>query len=578
MTAHSRVTAWSADPPQSPNHASISERLLAAVGEIVERLIAPSSVEDNLLEVLAIIGRAAEVSRVRVFRMVRDASDSRRTEPGPEWCAPGIAPANRRTDLRFDELNGDFSRWGDALMNGRVIIGRTRDFPLPERTVMERQQVVSVAIVPVYTQRGLWGFIGFDDCVCEREWPVDLINTLGIFARMVGAAFDRADYSRRQSAIEASYDGLLDNLNEGVFKTDHRGCFIYLNEAWRTLTGYTPHVVLGKFCGHIVGSDERRALRAALLALLHGDIGRHRCETKIRRSDGSTRWVQISVRRVENAADRGGLAGTIVDISANKQAEEHLLAAKQTAEAANRAKSEFLSTMSHELRTPLNAVIGLSESLMEAREADPARSRRYLELIHDAGRQLHDQINAILDLARVEAGRLKVNLTTVDIGALCVAAVDLARGKAKGKDLRLEAHLPSTPITLEADERLIGQSLQNLIFNAVKFTPPGGRVSVTASMAVPGQVAIAITDTGIGIASEKLPLLFKPFSQIDSSLARRFGGSGLGLVLADRFVRLHGGTIAVASELEAGSTFTISLPLKVPIAKEAETPTLSISS
>jgi signal transduction histidine kinase len=279
-------------------------------------------------------------------------------------------------------------------------------------------------------------------------------------------------------------------------------------------------------------------------------------------TDGDTRWVQVSARELEIPGSRAcGLVGTIVDISAIKKAEGELRTAKAEAEAANRGKSEFLSTMSHELRTPLNAVIGLSESLLETEpEKDAARTRRFLELIHGAGQQLFRQVSDILDLARIEAGRLKLNLGPVEIGSLCATICESNRRSADEKSLRLVLERPADPLLIQADERLIGQALHNLVVNAVKFTPSGGCVTINARGEPNGAVCVSVADTGIGIPPDKLHLLFKPFTQVDSSLSRRFGGTGLGLVLVDKYIRLHGGSIAVKSEPVFGSTFTVSLP------------------
>uniref|UniRef100_UPI002DD6594A hybrid sensor histidine kinase/response regulator n=1 Tax=Sphingomonas sp. TaxID=28214 RepID=UPI002DD6594A len=308
-----------------------------------------------------------------------------------------------------------------------------------------------------------------------------------------------------------------------------------------------------------------------------GQIDSFRGEVRFNTADGGSRWMLVSARSIRDASGvlRGG-TGTLTDISAAKAVEADLVAARAAAEVANQAKSEFLSAMSHELRTPLNAVIGLSESLLEAGAAvDATRTRRYLGIIHDSGKQLLAQINDILDLARIEAGRIQLNVTSFDLGLLAAAAVESVQRDARAKHLVTEVQRPPAPLIVSADERLLRQVVQNLVSNAVKFTPARGGVTVSVATNAAGTVVIAVRDTGIGIPPDKLDRLFKPFSQVDSSLARAFGGTGLGLVLVQRLVRLHGGTVTVASTPGAGSTFTIELPASIvvpPVTPPADLP------
>ncbi|MCC6232499.1 MAG: hybrid sensor histidine kinase/response regulator [Verrucomicrobiales bacterium] len=238
-----------------------------------------------------------------------------------------------------------------------------------------------------------------------------------------------------------------------------------------------------------------------------------------------------------------------------------LISAHQAAEAANRGKSEFLSTISHELRTPLNGILGLTESLLETKgEFEVERTRRYLGIIHDSGRQLLAQINDILDVARIEAGRIEARLELVNLGDACTAAAQAVSAEARRKSITLEVYPPPAPLVHAADARLLRHALQNLLANAVKFTPDAGRVEVRATPAPDGGALLTVSDTGIGIPAEELHKLFKPFSQVDSSLSRRHGGTGLGLLLVDRMVRLQGGRVHVDSTPDVGSRFTIELP------------------
>ncbi|MBE9028832.1 PAS domain S-box protein [filamentous cyanobacterium LEGE 11480] len=237
---------------------------------------------------------------------------------------------------------------------------------------------------------------------------------------------------------------------------------------------------------------------------------------------------------------------------------------------ATRLKSEFLATMSHELRTPLNAVLGLAEALQDQifGELNPKQIKA-LTTIERSGVHLLSLINDILDVAKIEAGRVKLQRSMVTVESVCRSSLAFIRQQALRKEIRLGLKLPPESIVLNVDERRISQALINLLSNAVKFTPEQGAIAleVTLPEVSPDHnvanskfVEIAVSDTGIGIAPEYMPQLFKPFVQIDSALNRKYEGTGLGLALVKQLVELHGGAVRVSSEMDVGSRFTIELP------------------
>jgi signal transduction histidine kinase len=232
------------------------------------------------------------------------------------------------------------------------------------------------------------------------------------------------------------------------------------------------------------------------------------------------------------------------------------------AEAANRTKSEFLANMSHELRTPLNAVIGFSD-VMLAQAFGPlgaARYREYAEDINRSGQHLLNIINDILDLSKIEAGHLELHEEICDAAAIVEACRHLLKQRAElgGVDLRLDIGAP--PPALRADAVKLKQILVNLMTNAVKFTPAGGQVVVTAARAADGWFEFTVADTGIGIAPADIERVMQPFVQVENSMARRHGGTGLGLPLARRLAELHDGELRLISRLGAGTTVTVRLP------------------
>ncbi len=274
------------------------------------------------------------------------------------------------------------------------------------------------------------------------------------------------------------------------------------------------------------------------------------------------------------AAGLLGLAalGAVVGLGRINERTRRLLNAKEAAEAADRAKSTFLLTMSHELRTPLNAIIGYSEMLQEEAEDLGAAARHFipdLRKVQGAGKQLLVLIDSILEIARIEAGKMELHLETFDISSVMREVVTAIQPLAQEKAITLEVRSAGDVGTVRADRTKVRQSLCHLLSNACKFTERG-RITLTVTREPAGArlpsdwITFRITDTGIGMTREQMAKLFQPFTQADASTTRKYGGAGLGLAITKRFCRMMGGDVTVESALAQGSTFTIRLPTEVP--------------
>jgi PAS domain S-box-containing protein len=376
-----------------------------------------------------------------------------------------------------------------------------------------------------------------------------------------------------------SLNAVLDSSTEyAIIATDARWQVVMFNEGARRIFGYEPQDILGQALARLVVPEEVETAVGPQMERTLRVHGRHEGEGNRVRRDGQ-RFPVRTVTTIRYDRENRPVGYTIIcrDITQRKALEQRLrqytdnleqMVAEKTAELrelnaelvrANQLKSQFLANMSHELRTPLNAIIGFAEAIRDGVAGEPSgEQREFAEDIAQAGRQLLELINNILDLSRFEADAMELNLAPCDVGGLVDEVLRILRGLARRKDIELKADVDPRPLELTADPIKLKQVLYNLLANSIKFTDPGGRVEVQARQDRQF-VRIRVSDTGIGIAPEDLVTVFEEFRQVDPSLRREHEGSGLGLALVRRLVELHGGEIAVESQPGKGTTFTVTL-------------------
>ena len=479
------------------------------------------------------------------------------------------------------------------------------DSPKTESNKPQKNQQ-SLIIIPLLCSKNLVGFLGFDSCTSAvgRETKLsrspqgfqkgressEISTMLKIVGETIANALERqwAEFALLQE--KSSYRSIFDNAVEGIFQTTPDGRYLKANPALAGIYGYeTVCQMLPELANlnrQLYVDPNRRAEFVSELAA-HRQVSKF--ESQIYRRDGSTIWISENARSI---CDENGSVlyyeGTVTDITDRKHAESAMQSALEAAESANRAKSTFLANMSHELRTPLNAIIGYSEMLKEeAEELGSCESVPDLEKIRTAGKHLLSMIDDILDISKIEAGRMDLYLETFEIHALIESAVATARPLVEKNGNTLEVYCPENLNTMHADMTKVRQVLLNLLSNAAKFTK-NGKITIGVERIKNEQLrmknqeesseilisnseflSFRIADTGIGMTQEQLQRVFQPFTQADASTTRKYGGTGLGLAISQRFCQMMAGSIEASSELGAGTTFTVLLPRAI---KQPEIP------
>ncbi len=404
------------------------------------------------------------------------------------------------------------------------------------------------------------------------EMPV-LISTvlMELNGRRCGLTIARDISERKQQELklkqsEQYFRTLIESSSDVVLVLDHSGTIVFTAGAGRADLGYSNEDVIGTTGFHLVHPDNLTEQAALTRWAFENPETVVRSEARILASD--RRWVECEFMGRATADPQGNpiLITTMRNITERKRAEQELAKARDQALAASKAKSEFLSSMSHEIRTPMNAILGMSDLLSET-ELTPEQ-RRCLDTVIGNGTALLELINSILDLAKVESGRLSLENVEFDVVELTEKVADTLAVRAHGKGLELALRFaPKLPNILIGDPLRIRQVLTNLIGNAIKFTEAGQvliEVEANPASRAPGGLKFSVRDSGIGIEPDKLATIFSAFTQADSSTTRRYGGSGLGLAIVDRLVTLMGGHVRAESTPRQGSLFYFTVELEVP--------------
>ena len=416
----------------------------------------------------------------------------------------------------------------------------------------------AVAVVPLLIRGRLVGALSVWHADPAKRFGEGDLRLVNLFAPQAAIAIENARLYGDAQHQKQYFEELVKNNPVAIVALDTEENIVSVNPAFERLFGYAAQEVVGLNLDRLITTEE---MRREAVAYTRQAAGHHAVKVvrKRLRKDGTLVDVEVLAVPVTVAGEQVGVMGLYHDIT-------ELLEARREAEAANSAKSQFLASMSHELRTPLNAIIGYSEMLEE--EATDAGQEAFvpdLQKIRSAGRHLLSLINDILDLSKIEAGKLELFLEEFDVRATIEEVATTVGPLVQKNANRLEVRCAPALGAMHADLTRTRQVLLNLLSNASKFTKQGTITLAAEREAAGGEdwVVFRVADSGIGMTPEQLGRLFEAFSQADASTSRNYGGTGLGLAISRRFCRMMGGDVTVESQSGRGSTFTVRLPARV---------------
>ncbi|ACK69535.1 multi-sensor hybrid histidine kinase [Gloeothece citriformis PCC 7424] len=500
-----------------------------------------------------------------------------------EWCNP-LNPNVEGEIEKCQNLSVNTFPWfAQQLLSGKIVkINQLKDIPpdaTAEQEALKNSLTPSMLIVPMINAGKTLGYLGLD-AGASKKWTKEEVNLLKLIGEFIAIAEARQEAKEALQESEARFAGILDNANEAIISIDESHHIRLFNHAAEKIFGYGGDEVMGKPFDLLLPSRYTESHRHYLELFEQGDETAREMGGREpvfgRRKDEREFLAEVSISKL-NQRGKTIFTAIVRDITERKQAEEALKKAKEAADNANRAKSEFLASMSHELRTPLNAILGFTQ-VLGRNSYLTEEDKTNLDIISRSGEHLLDLINDILEMSKIEAGRTTFNEGSFDLYQLLDSLENMLRLRAEAKGLQLIFdRVSDVPQFIQTDEGKLRQVLINLLGNAIKFTEQGGvtlRVKtggmMPSSLSKKIKIIFEIEDTGLGIASEEIDKLFEAFGQTESG-RNSHQGTGLGLPISQKFVELMGGKIGVNSILGRGSIFTFDIRVKLAEAQQIKT-------
>ncbi|MDR2355102.1 MAG: response regulator [Clostridiales Family XIII bacterium] len=549
------------DTTEIDNSKASSEELLKKrlarqelASALAEKFVSAEDLSSLVEDALRMVGEFMGVTRILVSR---PESDSERSHAAFFWCgeerietAPAVVGLN---ELIFSS----FPREAPQGAIPTVYCNDTQSEP--RYRILEIVKVRAFIWAPLYVDGLYWGLISVEECMDPRVWTEGERQLIGLISKLISAAAYRGLMERKLTRLSS----IVKNSPQFIAYINRAGAFEYVNEAASVMTGYSERDLLKGGVGLLLDSDTFSKLEREYSEIIETESRREYC-LDIHVKGGSIRTAQVSVFSIsDRTAGLGVIAHDITgDIRMRREREEALA----QAESANRAKSEFLSRMSHEMRTPMNAIIGMTSIGRSVAESE--RKDYCLDKIDEASKHLLGVINDVLDMSKIEAGKLEISCTEFNLEKLLRRVIDVVGFRIEEKRIAFSLSIEeNVPAFIVSDEQRLAQVIANFLSNAVKFTPEEGEVSLSARLADEDaagncRLEFTVADNGIGISKENQAKLFHSFEQADGSISRKYGGTGLGLAISKRIIEILDGGVRVESEEGKGARFIFHIAAK----------------
>ncbi len=543
---------------KSSNHRTLHDIVMA-----LATLFINMPVEDHdhaVNDMLKTVGEHIQVDRVYIFEHDYVRKICKNTY---EWCAEGITPEIDNLQATPFTVFADFM---DIHSKGKYIyVHNVTEMPdsHPMKFVLADQGIKSLILYPLLQNGNPIGFVGFDSVRQYRTFTNQEIGLLKILAEIVSNALLKRQSENSRQEAQQFLNKIIDAIADPIFVKDEDHCWVVLNQAFCTFLGYTREELLYKSDYEFFPKEQADVFWEKDKLVF--DSGEENLNEEYI-TDVTGKKHVISTKKSLFILEKTGakyLVGVIRDITEQKQAEEALRDALNQAQSATTAKSQFLANMSHEIRTPMNGILGIATLLASTQLND--EQKQFVDMLQQSGKRMMTIINDILDISKIEAGKIQIVNEPLNIRTLLRSVLTPIVKQAQSKDLQIDLKITDdVPAMMLGDAARIDQVLTNLVGNAVKFTETGTiKVACSVAETYHQQIMIrfSVTDTGIGIDKEALSHIFDPFYQVDSSITRQHGGAGLGLCISKQLVEMMGGKLSIKSVLKEGTTFIVDIPL-----------------